>query len=48
MEINSSVSIAVLSFGVGFHFSSFAVADVENLSCSSVAVAQHLAVRVVV
>lgn len=29
-------------------FSFFAVADVENLSCSSIAVAQHLAVCVVV
>lgn len=47
-KINSSVSIPVLGFGFGFDFSSFAVADVENLSSSSVAVAQHLAVCVVV
>lgn len=44
-----SVSIPVLGFGFDFDFSSFAVADVENLSSSSsVAVAQHLAVCVVV
>lgn len=47
-QINSSVSIAVLGVGFGFGFSSFAVADVENLSSSSLAVAQHLAVCVVV
>lgn len=36
--------IAVLGFGFGFFgFSFFAVAGVENLSSSSVAVAQHLA-----
>lgn len=31
-----------------FFFFPFAVADVENLSCGSIAVAQHLAVCVVV